>query len=437
MTDSLSPDNSFQTWVIRGSCQELPGAKSEQQNERCEDCDSRKEYEFLEALKHIHTKRPDINHDAPDWPCEDRCAVWLEPTKVPRHNDRLSILMIDLQRFRDDLDTIIARATHLHQLFHRKQNRVRTEDAVNSTVQGPDPGAAITGSNAEMPNQLEPAPQPTPAGLPRSILKAFKIVIILFMIKSKVYHAMIRGDEDPGFAQSLKIIPGWKNKRYDVALKGILRALHSAHGDLILNLTQNNAATIRLSAVGTECLAAQCMMNVQRGVLAMPPHTRTDQVETDESLRSDRTRPTRNLAEKMPEDVILRYANHLAKLELKARLKPQRGAFLEIRALEDELKALQQVNSMQEQSVFNLIRVLDPDAFRVTNAARRTRFTVEQAALRRGGRVLATDRANISRLIWRAENLRKVVKENIEVLDEGHGKAIRAFTLVTLFFLPL
>ncbi len=34
-------------------------------------------------------------------------------------------------------------------------------------------------------------------------------------------------------------------------------------------------------------------------------------------------------------------------------------------------------------------------------------------------------------------DLRQRVIENIEVLDEGHGKAVRVFTLVAPFFLPL
>ncbi|KAM3552768.1 hypothetical protein MY1884_007032 [Beauveria asiatica] len=40
-------------------------------------------------------------------------------------------------------------------------------------------------------------------------------------------------------------------------------------------------------------------------------------------------------------------------------------------------------------------------------------------------------------LLGRSQRLREQVKQSIEILEEGHGKAIRVFTIVTLFFLPL
>lgn len=447
MTDSLSPDNLSQTWVIRDSCQELLGAGYGGQNGHCEDCDSRKEYTFRDALKHIHTTRPDIVHDTPSWPCEDRCAIWLEPTKAPRPNDRLSILMIDLRRFRDDLDTITARATHLHQLFHRRQEPMKAKNAMNSTVKGlhsrvgdhdhSPPRNAITGSNAEVPKHPETEAQPNQAGLPKSILRAFELIISLFMIKSKVYHAMIRGDEDPEFVHSLTRIPNWKHTRYGVALKGALKALHSARGDLILSLTERHTGTVRLGAVGTECLAALCMMNLQRGVLTMPPQKRTGKLEKYESLHHEQTRLAGNPVLKIPDDIIPRYAAHLAELELKTRLKPQRKVFLEIRALENELTAVRGIYSTQLFNAQNLMDVIDPKSFRVTNGFRRARFPLEQDAMLPGMSALYTSSEQITCLILRTQILKIVLKESIEILEEGHGKAIRVFTLVTLFFLPL
>jgi hypothetical protein len=35
------------------------------------------------------------------------------------------------------------------------------------------------------------------------------------------------------------------------------------------------------------------------------------------------------------------------------------------------------------------------------------------------------------------EALRERVKQTLEIMDEGHGKAIRVFTFVTVFFLPM
>ena len=36
-----------------------------------------------------------------------------------------------------------------------------------------------------------------------------------------------------------------------------------------------------------------------------------------------------------------------------------------------------------------------------------------------------------------AQRLKGDVKQTVEIIDEGHGRAIRVFTIVTLFFLPM
>ncbi|KAJ4213230.1 hypothetical protein NW759_011073 [Fusarium solani] len=49
----------------------------------------------------------------------------------------------------------------------------------------------------------------------------------------------------------------------------------------------------------------------------------------------------------------------------------------------------------------------------------------------------ATVDSDLLTLREKSTALKENVKQTVEVLEENHGKAIRAFTIVTLFFLPL
>jgi hypothetical protein len=88
-------------------------------------------------------------------------------------------------------------------------------------------------------------------------------------------------------------------------------------------------------------------------------------------------------------------------------------------------------------NMWNMQKILDPDSCRITNQERKGRFSLENNALQHGIKKRTDVCEEVNKLKGLTEDLVAKVKSDIEVLDEGHGNAIRVFTLVTLFFLPL
>lgn len=136
-------------------------------------------------------------------------------------------------------------------------------------------------------------------------------------------------------------------------------------------------------------------------------------------------------------NVVMLYREHARALAVSASIDPQRRVFLAIRAFEEDLEAIQEIWDMQGHCLGNMIRVTDPLSFRVTNKERQTRFPLEEKLLKRLGEDKANESQNVKVMMEKLRDLRGTVVESIEVLDEGHTRAIRIFTLVTLFFLPL
>ncbi|KAH6967634.1 hypothetical protein BKA56DRAFT_678796 [Ilyonectria sp. MPI-CAGE-AT-0026] len=118
-------------------------------------------------------------------------------------------------------------------------------------------------------------------------------------------------------------------------------------------------------------------------------------------------------------------AKHYRKVSLGLRFgatrDPKRRRFLEISALEEELEALRTVAQVQTQLIRAYRKVLEPTAFQSA--------TTDWAYLK--------DRQAMYPLEKKRLDLQDQKLADDKVLEEGHGKAIRVFTFVTLFFLPL
>jgi PAS domain-containing protein len=131
------------------------------------------------------------------------------------------------------------------------------------------------------------------------------------------------------------------------------------------------------------------------------------------------------------------YETHMTRLQLRAAQKPQRSLFLAIGEFEEELAALRHVLKLQMQCLKDTAHVGDPSSFRDEPSDCSDRFSLENALIQRKYQDRRHEDEKLRRLEQRARALRSNVKEGIEVLDKGHGQAIRVFTLVTVFFLPL
>lgn len=449
-----------QAWVIRGPCRECQHAaessssdeKTVQTLSECNTCGSGKDFTLQQALKLLDSTHPITDLASTLHPAEDPRIVWLDGVKPALEDDRLSSFMRGLQKFREDLYDIFHQCRTLHQFFARPDSDSQVN--IGKAEEGAADGDKSSNEDSSEPARKEVSDLP---GLPRSLLASFKSIVALFSIQSNLTLLKTRRDEISQYDRELRKEIEKRRSDYQYIIKRILASIDKAQEDLILNITENNSAAISLGAVGPESIVAAAMMNVQKGALRLSFHnstvtspkvkggtgghnkiwTATDNPSKLEDQTIDRQEVADQPATNTSIDILSLYSSHLGQLELSASISPQRRVFLAIRALEDELDALHRVYQLQARSLSNLSKVLDPDSFRVTDEARRTRFPLENKPLEYGERSRMMDGEEIERMLDRAKNLRLKVKEDIEVMDEGHGKAIRVFTLVTLFFLPL
>ncbi|RFN53432.1 mg2+ transporter [Fusarium flagelliforme] len=142
-------------------------------------------------------------------------------------------------------------------------------------------------------------------------------------------------------------------------------------------------------------------------------------------------------------DIVKHYQRISNALRSAAIRNPARKRFLEISRLEEELEALQAVLDVQECTVERYKVAINPVGLKPdpTSPAclqhRKDVYGLEARYLDSQIKRLAEDRETLEMLRTVAKKARKDMRQVLEVLDEGHGKAIRVFTFVTLFFLPL
>ena len=110
---------------------------------------------------------------------------------------------------------------------------------------------------------------------------------------------------------------------------------------------------------------------------------------------------------------------------------------MELHALETNVVAVERVFRLHAHLLGNYGRILDPMSYRVTTKARQALYEVEANFLSDEAKRLVSRSRLAEGLLNRLDFFQQRIKQQIEVLEEGHGKAIRVFTFVTAFFLPL
>ncbi|KAF5636785.1 mg2+ transporter [Fusarium tjaetaba] len=180
--------------------------------------------------------------------------------------------------------------------------------------------------------------------------------------------------------------------------------LEDARRDVMMTSeTQTDTDRLTISPIGLEFLLITLLRNL---------HDHPIHPETDQKL-----------------DVVRYCRDKSTALRFAAVRDPRRRRFLEISALEEEMEALRIVFEVQTRTVKAFAQVLSPDFF--------PKDTTDRADLGNRKYILAEDGKTLEILQRILNATRHDMKQMIEVLDEGHGKAIRVFTFVTLFFLPL
>ena len=119
------------------------------------------------------------------------------------------------------------------------------------------------------------------------------------------------------------------------------------------------------------------------------------------------------------------YLNHL---KVEGMRRPKRRVFVDITELQEEMFAHYDVLWAQRVTLYDTLGVFYPTG---TKKHTELKYVADQL-----GKLTQTS-DEIAALRKSASTLKDEVKQTIEVLEEGHGRAIRVFTIVTLFFLPL
>ncbi|KAK1985992.1 hypothetical protein LZ30DRAFT_583045 [Colletotrichum cereale] len=256
--------------------------------------------------------------------------------------------------------------------------------------------------------------------LPSSLVNAFEEIIGLFVLKAKELSWMNRFAAKPGSSYS-RNAERRLNRLHEACVSASRRVrehLVRAKEDIImLGTTKEDSDRIIIAPIGPEFLAA-CLIGSLQNNVPMPG--------TERKL-----------------DLIAHYRNRTSRLWFNTNRKPKRGAFVAIHALEEELEALRVVVASQQHLLRSYQKLLSPLSFgsrttdRLYYKGRKASFKLESKCIRGQQRRLAERDKALSILQRKARTLRDETKQRIEILDEGHGKAIRVFTIVTLFFLPL
>lgn len=195
--------------------------------------------------------------------------------------------------------------------------------------------------------------------------------------------------------------------------------LQDAKKDIVLlGSTSRDVNSLGAESVGAEFLVLNLITNMQNRKI----------------LGNVLPLPTKN---NLDADYIQLYRDYSANLRFRANRRPQRRLFLDINALQEEMAALVVVNAAQKTLLEKYLKLTSPQSFRKTTQTRMRLHSTEREFSRKQQRILDTRDTQINDLADSSRYLKEQVKQTIEIVEEDHGKAIRVFTIVTLFFLPL
>ncbi|KAK1842780.1 mg2+ transporter [Colletotrichum chrysophilum] len=367
---------------------------------RCQQCDNEKGYQSPDdALDHWHEHH--ANSACPQRakqgrPFDDPCFVRIYQIVLDT-NDRPSITGLRSSAFASslvflsDMQDLVERAEELHKMV--------------TSVAGSDD---LLNQNGNRPH------------LPSSLVEAFERIVSLFVLKAKELSWLNRFalKSDPTYGRHAQRRLDQLRRTGDAISEQTRGLLNRAKEDImLLGTSKRDVERIVIAPIGPEFLAMSLISNLQNNMLIRG---------TDKRF-----------------DLINHYRNRAARLRFETNRRPKRNAFVQIHALEEELEALQMVvDSQQElwrahQKLFSPLTFKCPTTDWFYYRERKSMFRLESKSVHRQQRRLAERERALWILRKRTRALRDDTKQRIEILDEGHGRAIRVFTIVTLFFLPL
>ncbi|KAI8945696.1 hypothetical protein F4801DRAFT_112737 [Xylaria longipes] len=262
-----------------------------------------------------------------------------------------------------------------------------------------------------------------------SLVRVFEHITTILVFSC---NFMVKADKDLRKSH-LKVSNGkpFKSRLRDCLHQIVLSAqedLAQARDDIILaGKTERRPGDITLASIGPEFMIA----TISNGLfLHQPRGMPVNSISPNDTTGADSIETSYIDVN----EVYKRYAN---KLQLQVNQRPQKRLLPAIYALEEELDILLRLNQWQRKFCHDFRRCLDPVSYRITTKARLSCFGTENYYLLKTIRRLEVQYNELQGLQKRSEKLRDQLQQSIEIEEESHGKAIRVFTFVTLFFLPL
>ncbi|KAJ4854886.1 corA-like mg2+ transporter protein domain-containing protein [Trichoderma breve] len=354
---------------------------------KCGDCKGGKHYSSAEeALNHFHDEHFDCHHRG-ERPYDDPCYSWLHRiwhSHYPVRNDRNSLLR-NGQEFERELSELALHLNELHTMVTSKE-----DDSMGDLAIRPP--------------------------LPKHIFYAFQKIVQVFVLRAKRLSLMTRIKASSG--SDLSKISDKINELQvleKTAKDRMLDLLDHAKRDIFLSgNTSSDIERPQPQAVGAEFLALAFICK---------SHNLPFEAKTSNPRRNNNTLKV--------------YKRYASKLHYQANQRPQKRVFLDIRDLEEELDALNALLNHQKECLHRFAKSISPDTLRLTTMTRVAQNRVEKAYQDNHLRQLDIRIQEVQNMKTRSKFLKEQVKQTIEIMEEDHGKAIRVFTIVTLFFLPL
>ena len=264
-----------------------------------------------------------------------------------------------------------------------------------------------------------------------SVTKAFQNIVEMCMLRShllslknRIQHSSLAassgkpskaGDENTN-RRKVSALVRWEKGAYDNARKHIYNARHEMilEGDSARRIT-----SAQMQPVGIEFLATVLMGNVQKALPVLPGPQVHGEINANQPHFIDV------------------YRQYVSQLSFRCYNRPSRRVFLDIYAFEEELAALGRLLEAQGKLLDDVLYLTSPESFRKSDEDREKTFARQKMEAQHQRAHIDQQSKEVQILQHKSTALKEQVKQAIEVLEEDHGKAIRVFTIVTLFFLPL
>ncbi|KAI1762284.1 hypothetical protein GGR53DRAFT_424827 [Hypoxylon sp. FL1150] len=332
-----------------------------------------------EALNHLHSHMGQESHERIHEPHEDPCAVRLQ-AHHPLRDDRWR------RHIQPRIKSLISIITGLQQKISEIADRCAKPT-----------GEGLVGGD-----------------LPKNLIFAFEAMVALYCLTAEDIaringNSMGRATDSADLNGTAEEPVEWpeKFKGYEARANDLLE---QAQKDVaFLDIADKKPEHVDLETVGREFLLGVMLTNLHDRPLDAADHT----------------------------DIITPYKRLASRLQYLVHNRPKKRLFIELTTFSRELEALRKLVGSQIKALDRIAEVTEPKSTRGIRGNRLVQYQLECECRDALQAKLCQTEFQVDQLQRKVNDLKSQVVQVLEVLEEDHGKAIRVFTIVTLFFLPM